>query len=547
MSIKYVQTNTLFLAGSGVIVGATTIILTNFSDIYGNVLTMSDFGDKGYITLEPDTNNEEAATFTSVAHNANGTFTLGGVKTGLAVSPYTETSGLIRSHAGGTKVVVTDNVEFWNTFANKENDETINGQWTFSSFPITPSNSNASVTVKGVTKLSVAPVSSTNPIAVGINDQGRSYYGVDSVGTDAYAITITSPITSYTSGQTFTFKAGTSNTAAATLNVNSIGAIAIKKNGSTALSTGDILSGQIITVIYDGTNFQMQSNIGGGSVPIVNTFTSQNFKGDATTEFTITNTSGNTYRYTYTGSGTTPGNFTSYLSVGSIFNIQSSDFNTNNRGIFTVTAVQATYIEVTNASGVAESTKTLTNGYLDVGTVYTPTSGTKYVVVEVQGAGYAGIDGAGSGGGSPTGGFGGGAGAYAKKLLTSSFSGKQVIVGLGIANADISTLGLLPAGTSAFGAAIQSTGGEPPSNYAPGGSAVGGDVNTDGNGGGTGSSFGGGNGGGTPLGGGAAGSVSGNATSGQNGSGGAGGGTSGGNRQGGDGGDGIVIITEYFN
>lgn len=131
---------------------------------------MTDFGTSGYITLEPDTANEEAATFTGVTANANGTYSLTGVKTTLAKSPYTETAGLVRSHSGGTKVVVTDNVGFWNTFANKNNDETIAGTWTFTNFPVTASNPNASDSVKGITKLSVAAAVLANPIAVGDND-----------------------------------------------------------------------------------------------------------------------------------------------------------------------------------------------------------------------------------------------------------------------------------------------------------------------------------------------------------------------------------------
>lgn len=170
MALNYVQSNTLYLSGSGVIIGATSIGLTNLTDIYANVLTMADFGTKGYGTLEPDTTNEEAFTFTGITANTNGTYTLTGVSTVLAKSPYTETSALIRAHSGGTKVVITDSAAFWNTFTNKNNDETINGQWTFTTFPVTPSNSNASTTVKGVTKLSVAPVAPTNPIAVGDND-----------------------------------------------------------------------------------------------------------------------------------------------------------------------------------------------------------------------------------------------------------------------------------------------------------------------------------------------------------------------------------------
>lgn len=139
MSTKYVQAPVLYLAGSGVIVGATSIVLTSLTDIYGNVLTMTDFGDKGYITLEPDTSNEEAASFTGITANSNGTYTLTGVKTGLAKSPYTETSGLIRAHAGGTKVVITDTVQHIDNFVNKNNDATIAGTMTFTANPVVPS------------------------------------------------------------------------------------------------------------------------------------------------------------------------------------------------------------------------------------------------------------------------------------------------------------------------------------------------------------------------------------------------------------------------
>ncbi len=184
--LKYVQGLTYYQAGSGNIVGATTITLTTLTDIYGNVLTMTDFGAKGYGSCEPDTNNEEAFTFTGISANPNGTYTLTGVQTALAKSPYTESSALIRQHAGGTKVVITDNVAFWNTFTNKKNDETIVGNWivpntsdgnssqiaTFDDIAnaITGVSGTASDSVFGTVKLSVAAVSLGNPIVVGNND-----------------------------------------------------------------------------------------------------------------------------------------------------------------------------------------------------------------------------------------------------------------------------------------------------------------------------------------------------------------------------------------
>lgn len=84
-------------------------------------------------------------------------------------------------------------------------------------------------------------------------------YAVDSSGTDAYAITLNPAVAAYTAGLLISFKVGTSNTGAATLNVNGLGAIAIKKDNDTDLATNDLVADQVHTVRYDGTNFQLQS------------------------------------------------------------------------------------------------------------------------------------------------------------------------------------------------------------------------------------------------------------------------------------------------
>lgn len=95
-------------------------------------------------------------------------------------------------------------------------------------------------------------------------------YEEDSEASDDYIITITPSIIAYPIGLTINFKAATANTGAATLNVNGIGAIAIKKNVTEDLTTGDILANQIQTVVYDGTNFQLitATNSGGATKSI---------------------------------------------------------------------------------------------------------------------------------------------------------------------------------------------------------------------------------------------------------------------------------------
>lgn len=84
-------------------------------------------------------------------------------------------------------------------------------------------------------------------------------YAADAGGSDDYAITVSPVPAAYVAGDTYIFKANTANTGAATLNVNTLGQIAIKKNYNQALETGDIMAGQLVAVVFDGTNFQLLS------------------------------------------------------------------------------------------------------------------------------------------------------------------------------------------------------------------------------------------------------------------------------------------------
>lgn len=131
---KYAQLQTFTLYGSGSNVGDTSLVISSFKTIDGTDLTMTDFGTKGYGTIEPNVGTqEEQFSFTGVTQNANGTATLTGVSTVSFVSPYTETSGLAKSHAGGVNMDISNTSGYYNTFANKYNDETINNIWTFPS------------------------------------------------------------------------------------------------------------------------------------------------------------------------------------------------------------------------------------------------------------------------------------------------------------------------------------------------------------------------------------------------------------------------------
>jgi hypothetical protein len=76
-------------------------------------------------------------------------------------------------------------------------------------------------------------------------------------GTDTITGTMTPALTAYTAGQMFYFVAGGANTGAVTLNIDGLGARNMTRHGSVALVAGDILSGEVSVVVYDGTRFQL--------------------------------------------------------------------------------------------------------------------------------------------------------------------------------------------------------------------------------------------------------------------------------------------------
>jgi len=81
--------------------------------------------------------------------------------------------------------------------------------------------------------------------------------GTDSGTTNAYVINTIAPVLTLYTGSKFIFKAVNASTGASTLTVNSFSSHPIKKNGSTAIASGDIGANQIIEVVYDGTNYQL--------------------------------------------------------------------------------------------------------------------------------------------------------------------------------------------------------------------------------------------------------------------------------------------------
>lgn len=79
-------------------------------------------------------------------------------------------------------------------------------------------------------------------------------------GTDTITALAAPAPAAYAAGQVFDFiAAGTNTTGVVTLNIGSLGAVAITKYGALGIQPGDIVSGQSVRVRHDGTRFQMIS------------------------------------------------------------------------------------------------------------------------------------------------------------------------------------------------------------------------------------------------------------------------------------------------
>ena len=136
-----------------------------------------------------------------------------------------------------------------------------------------------------------------------LQNNAPAFQATDTGTANAYVIALSPAVTAYAAGQAFTFKAANASTTASTLNVNTIGTKAIKKLNDQDIASGDIESGSIVSVVYDGTSFQMTSQLAssattspGGSNTQVQYNSSGAFAGSAnltfdTSTLTVTGTS----------------------------------------------------------------------------------------------------------------------------------------------------------------------------------------------------------------------------------------------------------------
>lgn len=327
------QAQPFLLAGSGAVIGDTSLVLQSFNRIDGTPITMTMLGLSAYMTLEPGNGTqEEQIVFTGVNQNTNGTATLTGVSDVAMQSPYTQTSGLLITHAGATTAILSNTSGFYSRFVAKDDDGTISETITFTqpNFPqmdgtTTPPSlpaqlvtkayadslsfagaPNASTSTKGIVQIATQSqvdaktiIGSTSAFLVQPLNTQRSTllsdYIVDTGSPNVIVITPSPAITSYIAGQAFSFKLANTNTSpTVSINVNGLGVQQVTKlNGITSPSVGDMASGQLITVEYDGTNFQMLNPVANVPATSAQVTALQKFGGTGT-DGALTATTGTT-------------------------------------------------------------------------------------------------------------------------------------------------------------------------------------------------------------------------------------------------------------
>jgi hypothetical protein len=248
-----VQAQSFSLAGAGASIGDTSIILKSFKDIDGNNLIMADFGTKGFLTLEAgNASLEEQISFSGITQNANGTATLTGIKSVLFITPFTESSGLAKTHAGSTMAIITNTAVFYNAIKD------------YIDLAIVSGGVPATYSVLGITKMSVSPVAPAEPISVGDNDPRMPTQDEN----DALAGTGTpSSANKYVTNDTL---------------VNGLANVTVKKFGGTGVD-GDL------TITSGATNIDL-----GNAAVVIKNYTSISITGTASLTFTNPNTNGTT-------------------------------------------------------------------------------------------------------------------------------------------------------------------------------------------------------------------------------------------------------------
>lgn len=115
-------------------------------------------------------------------------------------------------------------------------------------------------------KVTTQPAIDSAVVLTRATDQaGTDRYCRSTTGNDTYTCSLTPSLTAYTRGMVLTLDADTVNTGTATVDVDTLGPKSILNRAGSALADGDITANKPITIAYDGTQFIVQGDGGGGT------------------------------------------------------------------------------------------------------------------------------------------------------------------------------------------------------------------------------------------------------------------------------------------
>lgn len=175
------------------------------------------------------------------------------------------------------------------------------------------------------------------------NQAGTDIRCAPSSGTNTLTCGLTPALSAYTNGMQILLVPFAANTGAVTLNIDSVGAVAVKRSDSTGLSSGDLQAGQAVWIWYNGTEFRLVDPVEGGGGGIGGTL--------GTTDNAITRADG-------TGGSTAQGSLATINDAGTI-NIPSGQQYQVNGAQHTHSAADITSGTIGTArlgSGTANST-----------------------------------------------------------------------------------------------------------------------------------------------------------------------------------------------
>jgi len=198
---------------------------------------------------------------------------------------------------------------------------------------------------------------------------------VSTGGANVFSLSFPGNMTAYQPGQSITFRSNQTITGPATISINGLGVATIVSTSGTALNANDIITGQEVTIVYDGSGrFQMTSSSGNGAaVAATNpwSYTSPNIYQTTLTDFVGIGTSAPAQKlHVYSssgftrllidalGSGTAGTEGSSLVLRGkSIFNsVEFTQDNSNNALKIRIGGLDRMYIDGANPGNVSIGT-----------------------------------------------------------------------------------------------------------------------------------------------------------------------------------------------